>query len=305
MNVQNMKRDISGILLLDKPLEISSNSALQKVKRLFSATKAGHTGSLDPLASGMLPICFGEAAKFSQHLLDADKHYSVIAQLGIKTSTADAEGEIISQRHVEDYPQELILATLEKYKGKIKQVPPMHSALKFQGKPLYQLARKGQTIERAAREVHIYKIDLIEINNDQLKLNVHCSKGTYIRTLIEDIGESLGCGAHVAFLRRNAIAHFNEQQMITFTQLQEAFEQEGFNKIDQYLLPINGMLIDYPTLSITEEMAFCLTRGQSINIQQQLIPGQMIQLLIDNKNFIGIGEVLEDNKIIPKRLIRT
>ncbi len=299
-----MKRDINGILLLDKPLEISSNAALQKAKRLFSAQKAGHTGSLDPLATGMLPICFGEATKFSQNLLDADKQYSVIAQLGIKTSTADAEGEIISQRPVENISPEKILLTLAQFTGKIMQVPPMHSALKFQGQPLYQLARKGQIIERAAREVQIYKINLIDIRHDQLILDVHCSKGTYIRTLIEDIGEILGCGAHVSFLRRTAVASFRVEQMITLEQLQEEFIKGGLAEIDKYLLPINSMLHNYPTLSITDEMAFSLKRGQVINFKTKLNSGQKVQLLINCEQFIGIGEVLENDQVIAKRLIQ-
>jgi tRNA pseudouridine55 synthase len=298
-----LKREINGILLLDKPLEISSNAALQKAKRLFSATKAGHTGSLDPLASGMLPICFGEATKFSQHLLDADKHYSVVAQLGIKTSTADAEGEIISQRPVENYSEELILTTLAKFIGQINQVPPMYSALKFQGQPLYQLARKGQTIERAARVVQIYSINLMEIKHNQLILDVHCSKGTYIRTLIEDIGEVLGCGAHVSFLRRTSVASFRVEQMITLDQLQEEFIKGDLAEIDKYLLPITALLENIPVLSITDNMAFCLQRGQIIAINSEFHVGQIVQLLINSKQFIGIGEVREDKQVVSKRLI--
>ncbi len=298
-----MKREINGILLLDKPLEISSHKALQKIKYLYAATKAGHTGSLDPLASGMLPICLGEATKFSQYLLDADKHYSVIAKLGIKTSTGDAEGEIISQRTVGNISQEKVLKIINQFTGTISQIPPMYSAIKIQGKPLYQLARKGQTIDRAAREVQIFKIELIEINNDQLKLNVHCSKGTYIRTLVEDIGEALKCGAHVAFLRRTAIAHFKEHQIIPLNQLQEIFEQEGFNKIDQYLLPMNAMLDDYPILSITEEMAERLWQGKVI-INDHFMQGELVQLCIHGEQFIGMGEVVAEDNVIAKRLCR-
>lgn len=298
-----MKRDINGILLLDKPLEISSNKALQKIKHLYTATKAGHTGSLDPLASGMLPICLGEATKFSQYLLDADKHYSVIAKLGIKTSTGDAEGEIISQRTVANISQEKVLQIINQFTGTISQIPPMHSAIKIQGKPLYQLARKGQTIDRAAREVQIFKIDFIEMNNDQVTLNVYCSKGTYIRTLVEDIGEALGCGAHVTFLRRTAIAHFKEQQMISLNQLQREFEQEGFNKIDQYLLPINAMLDDYPKLLITEDMAIRLWQGKNI-INDRFKQGEVIQLFIKDEQFIGMGAVVAEGNIIAKRLCR-
>lgn len=299
-----MKRQINGILLLDKPLSISSNAALQKAKRLYSAEKAGHTGSLDPLASGMLPLCFGEATKFSQYLLDADKHYSVVAQLGIKTATADAEGEVISQRPVGDYSREKILATLAQFTGNILQIPPMHSALKFQGQPLYQLARKGKTIERAAREVHIYHIDLIDIKPDQIQLNVHCSKGTYIRTLVEDIGEALDCGAHVAVLRRTGIASFVSNQMITLDQLQDAFEQGGHESIDHYLLPSNEMLHGHPVLIVTDEMAFCLRRGQAINPGHQYLPGQIIQLLINGEIFMGIGEVSTEGTVIPRRLTK-
>lgn len=298
-----MKRNIDGILLLDKSLEISSNKALQQIKHLYAAKKAGHTGSLDPLASGMLPICLGEATKFSQYLLDADKHYSVTAQLGIKTTTGDAEGEIISQKPVNNFSQEFIVNILAQFIGEISQIPPMHSAIKINGQPLYQLARKGKTIDRASRTVQIYKIDLIEFNKDQFTLNVYCSKGTYIRTLIEDIGEKLGCGAHVTFLRRTGIAYFQAEQMITFQQLQEVFQQENYAAIDKYLLPINAMLNEYPILSISEEMAFKLYRGQEIAINENVSPGQIMQLIINNKKFIGLGEIMPDNKLISKRLI--
>src|SRR3990167_10000985 len=206
--------DINGILLLDKPLGLSSNSALQKVKNLFQAKKAGHTGSLDPLATGLLPICFGEATKFSQYWLDSDKTYRVRAKLGVRTTTSDAEGDIVFQSEVPHFT----LADIEKqmaiFRGDIQQVPSMYSALKHEGQPLYKLARRGIEIERPARPITIYRFDLLRYANEALEMEVHCSKGTYIRTLIDDLGQALGVGAHVIALHRIQVGLFTASRMV-------------------------------------------------------------------------------------------
>lgn len=214
LQVKRIKRDISGVILLDKPLGFSSNQALQKIKYLLQAEKAGHTGSLDPLASGLLPLCFGEATKFSHYLLDADKSYRALVQLGATTTTGDAEGEVLVS-HPVDVTEAKVKKVLNDFIGDIKQTPPMYSALKHQGKALYEYARDGVDIERAARDVTIYQIDFHGFQNHQLDITVACSKGTYIRTLAEDIGAALGCGAHLAGLRRLTAGHFKLEDAIT------------------------------------------------------------------------------------------
>ncbi len=212
-------RDVNGILLLDKPSGITSNDALQQVKRLYFAKKAGHTGSLDPLASGVLPICMGEATKVSAFLLDADKRYQVRCQLGVRTATADAEGEVLETRPVGNYSEQQLEAVLDGFRGSIEQVPPMYSALKHEGQRLYKLARQGVEVEREARTVEIYQLTLTGRGPDWIDIAVHCSKGTYVRTLAEDIGDRLGCGAHVSALRRTAVGPYSETGLVTLEQL--------------------------------------------------------------------------------------
>ena len=213
-------RNISGILLLDKPLNLTSNAALQRVKRLYKADKAGHTGSLDPLATGLLPICLGAATKASAFLLDADKRYLTTVKLGEKTTTADAEGEIIETRAVEGVTQESVTAVLQQFIGEIEQLPPMYSAVKHKGERLYKLAREGKEVERKTRRITIYSIDLVSLHDDLLELDIHCSKGTYVRTLAEDIGEELGCGGHVAALRRTLVGPYDDSGMVSLALLQ-------------------------------------------------------------------------------------
>ena len=205
-------RDINGVLLLDKHQGLSSNDVLQKVKRIYNANKAGHTGALDPLATGMLPICLGESTKFSQFLLDADKRYRVIARLGQRTNTSDADGEVVQERPVE-FSQEQLDAALEQFRGDSQQVPSMYSALKYQGKPLYEYARQGIEVPREARDITVYELQFIRWENDELELEIHCSKGTYIRTIIDDLGEVLGCGAHVIYLRRVQVSNYPSERM--------------------------------------------------------------------------------------------
>ncbi|HEU0283290.1 MAG TPA: tRNA pseudouridine(55) synthase TruB, partial [Gallionella sp.] len=238
-------RPLDGVLLFDKPLELSSNTALQKIRRLFQAEKAGHTGTLDPLATGLLPICFGEATKFSNALLDADKTYRALLRLGQTTSTGDAEGEIIAG-HAVEAGQADVDAALAKFRGEIQQLPPMHSALKHQGKPLYEYIRKGETIERELRSVVIYELVLHRFSGNEMDITVRCSKGTYIRTLAEDIGAALGCGAHLIGLRRTAIAHFDLRDACTLEQLEAMNEAER----DARVLSVEALMPDMPRLQL-------------------------------------------------------
>ncbi len=295
-------KKIDGILLLDKPLFITSNGALQRVKRLFGAKKAGHTGSLDPLATGMLPICFGEATKFSQYLLESDKCYQVEAKLGVKTRTGDAEGEIIATKPVMALTREKIETVLRQFEGLIQQIPPMYSALKVQGKPLYELARQGIEIPREARAVHIYRLELIDFQADKLQLEVQCSKGTYVRTLVEDIGELLGCGAHVSALRRSVVLPYNEIKMYTLDALEEAHKQFGMDALTQYLLPIETSVQSLPPIKLSNTAAFYMKTGQPVMIPH--FPAQgLVRIFSHQDEFMGVGEILEDGRVAPRRLV--
>jgi tRNA pseudouridine55 synthase len=244
------KHSIDGILLLDKAINITSNTALQDTKKLYHAKKAGHTGSLDPLASGMLPICFGQATKFSQFLLEADKSYHVTAKLGISTSTGDSEGSIIEEHPVTNINVQQITATLKKYTGEIEQIPSMYSAIKHNGQPLYKLARQGIEIERQPRKITIYQLNFLSYADGNLILSVECSKGTYVRTLVEDIGRDLGCGAHVTALRRLKVGQYLEEQMYSFIQLKKISEDSGQNALDHLLLPIESIAINLPKVNL-------------------------------------------------------
>lgn len=293
-------RDIDGIVLLDKPQGMSSNHVLQQVKRYYQANKAGHTGALDPLATGMLPICLGEATKFSQHLLDADKCYLVTAKLGERTDTSDADGQVVEQRAVNvDLAQ--IMAALPHFTGKLQQVPTMFSALKHQGKPLYEYARAGITIEREARPITIFSLEFIEYQAPYLTLSVHCSKGTYIRTLIDDLGEYLGCGAHVTMLRRTKVANYPFVAMVTLERLAELAEQQQFAELDKLLLPLDTAITDLPKLTVTTEVAQKLSFGQRIKLEQLTEQG-LYTIYSEQGNFIGVAEVIRD-VLHPRRLV--
>lgn len=296
-------RDINGILLLDKPAGITSNAALQAIKRLMAARKAGHTGSLDPLASGMLPICLGEATKFSQFLLESDKRYHVIAQLGVKTTTGDAEGEIVTQLSVPEFSEQQIATVLDQFRGAIDQIPSMFSALKHQGRPLYELARQGITIDRPARTVQIHELTLVSRTADTLTLDVACSKGTYIRTLVEDIGEALGCGAHVANLRRLTVGPFLATQMITLDEVATLIEKTGPTTVDDRLLPTDSAVQDWPTVILSEASMYYLGRGQPIIVPRAPANG-WVRLVRQNGDFLGVGEILEDGRVAPRRLVQ-
>ena len=293
-----IRNQINGIFLIDKPQGLTSNGILQKVKFLFCAKSAGHTGSLDPLATGLLPICFGEATKFSQYLLDSDKTYAVIAQLGVRTTTSDREGEIVSERMVPDFSQKDLEKALDSFRGKIQQVPSMFSALKYQGKPLYFYARQGITIDRPARGIEIYHCDLLDYASHQLQLKIHWSKGTYIRTLVDDLGELLGCGAHVAELRRTQVGRFTENQMISFEKLSSFTEQERMAQ----LLPMESALQDLPRVFISAATGSFVRKGQAVLVPKA--PSKGLVCIMEENQFLGVGQVLSDGKIAPKRLVR-
>ncbi|MDH4580480.1 tRNA pseudouridine(55) synthase TruB [Pseudomonas sp. BN415] len=301
--VKRIRRNISGVLILDKPRGMSSNAALQKVRWLLNAEKAGHTGSLDPLATGVLPLCFGEATKFSQYLLDADKGYETLAQLGVTTSTGDAEGEVIERREV-TVGRGDIEAQLPRFRGEIKQIPPMYSALKKDGQPLYKLARAGEVVEREARSVTIARLDLLACENSQARLAVACSKGTYIRTLVEDLGQALGCGAHVAELRRTQAGPFGLDQAISLETLEKAHAEGGNEALDQFLLPVDSGLEHWPLIQLTEHSAYYWLHGQPVRAPEAPKFG-MMRVQDHTGRFIGIGEVSDDGRVAPRRLIRS
>ena len=295
-------RDIHGVFLLDKPQGMSSNDIMQKVKRIFQANKAGHTGALDPLATGMLPICLGEATKFSQFLLDADKRYLVTAKLGERTDTSDAEGQIVETRDVNVKTSE-ILTALEPFLGDILQVPTMFSALKHNGKPLYEYARQGITVEREARPITIFELNFIEYNAPYLTLEVHCSKGTYIRTLVDDLGEVLGCGAHVTMLRRTAVADYPTEKMLDWNALQSLAAQQDLSLLDTLLLPMDTAVAKLPTLTLNESQAQSIGFGQRIKFDNlNRLQGQ-VRLFSHENRFLGVAVIDENNVIRPQRLV--
>ena len=295
-------RDIHGVFLLDKPQGMSSNDIMQKVKRIFQANKAGHTGALDPLATGMLPICLGEATKFSQFLLDADKRYLVTAKLGERTDTSDAEGQIVETRDVKLKTPE-ILTALEQFRGNILQVPTMFSALKHNGKPLYEYARQGITVEREARPITIFELNFIEYNAPYLTLEVHCSKGTYIRTLVDDLGEVLGCGAHVTMLRRTAVADYPTEKMLDWHALQSLTEQQDLALLDALLLPMDTAVAKLPALTLNESQTQGIGFGQRIKFDNpNRLQGQ-VRLFSHENRFLGVAVIDENNVIRPQRLV--
>ena len=295
-------RDVDGILLLDKPVGFSSNKALQNVRYLFEANKAGHTGSLDPLASGLLPICFGEATKFSNYLLDASKSYRACCQFGKTTSTGDTEGDIISVSPVQVDAGD-IQRVLARLTGKVDQIPPMYSAVKHKGQRLYKLARQGKVIDRSPRQIKIYSLEMISFSDNTLEFDVHCSKGTYIRTLAEDIGKALGCGAFLAKLERTGVHPFWENVCYSLDQLRDIAEQ-GLDSLDRCLLPVNSALADLPEFILDSLTVSYLKQGRAVQTNSAIRPG-LLNLVGENGQFIGIGEVDSDGSISPKRLMNT
>jgi tRNA pseudouridine55 synthase len=292
-------RDVHGILLFNKPVGISSNRALQRVKHLFQARKAGHTGSLDQIASGLLPICLGEATKLSGFLLDADKHYQAEFTFGVTTTTGDAEGEIQQIRPTDNIDRLKIDKVIASFTGPIQQVPPMHSAIKHQGQPLYKLARQGKVVQRQARTVTIYTITVGSFIENRLAVEVHCSKGTYIRTLAEDIGEVLGCGAHVSTLHRIGVGDYWD--MIDFETLQHHAEQ-GVDALDKLLIPMHTALLHWPEVKLTAELTYYVRQGQAVQVPKTPTSG-WVKLFADDERFLGIGQILDDGRIAPRRLV--
>ncbi|MES2771034.1 MAG: tRNA pseudouridine(55) synthase TruB [Pseudomonadota bacterium] len=301
MTTKRCWQRVDGVILLDKPLGLSSNAALQSARRLFSAAKAGHTGTLDPLASGLLPLCFGEATKFSADLLDADKSYEAELLFGITTDTADAEGKILQQRPVE-FTHEQLTRVLEQFKGLISQIPPMYSALKRDGKPLYELARQGIELERAARSVSIHSLELISTAENRCRLRVRCSKGTYIRTLAQDIGEQLACGAHLSALRRTAVGSLDVAQAISLEQLAALTEHERQARLQAP----DSLLQSLPALYLDSVDGKRFSQGNRIPGQLQAGRYRVYQQNESSKpHLLGLGSVQHDGELQPKRLVRT
>jgi tRNA pseudouridine55 synthase len=297
-----VRRNINGILLLDKPTNMTSNGALQRVKRLFTAKKAGHTGSLDPIATGMLPLCFGEATKFSQYLLDSDKTYYVTAKLGVTTTTGDSEGSVVATTPVENVTAERISNVMQRFIGDSQQIPPMFSAIKHEGKPLYELARKGIEIERKPRAIHIFSLVLDAINGDEMTFTVHCSKGTYVRTLVEDICRELDCGAHVIALRRVYVSPYRHISMVTLAELEAMAQNNGFQQLTSCLLPVESSVEAYPAITLSTASAFYMRTGQPVRAN---FPSgaTLVRLLAEDGKFIGMGEVMSDGRVKPHRLV--
>ena len=294
-------RNISGIVVLDKANGLSSNAALQEVKRLYEANKAGHAGSLDPLATGVLPVCLGEATKVSQFLLDSDKCYRARIKLGIRTDTGDSEGSIIERNEGISVSRKAIERALTKFKGEVEQVPPMHSAIKMNGVPLYKLARKGISVEREPRLVTLYQVCLLEFVNSELELEISCSKGTYIRTIADDLGQELGCGAHVIELRRTQAGVFTEKDSISSEELALEKENRGLDKIDQFLIPMDRAIQDLPEVNLPSITASHVKNGQAVLVRH--LPKNGLVRMYEDEQFIGIGSIDDDGKVAPKRLI--
>ncbi len=307
MGKKRRGRALDGILVLDKPAGVSSNGALQTAKSLYFAAKAGHTGSLDPLATGVLPLCFGEATKFSQFLLDSDKTYSTTIVLGVATNSGDAEGEVISESDASQITCEQIEAALPAFRGLISQVPSMFSAIKVNGQPLYKLARQGKVIERKARQVTIHQLDLIDFRpgiNAEVDLQISCSKGTYIRSIAEDLGESLGCGGHVSVLRRTVVGPYSIDESVSLDTLQALRDDKDFSAMDDLLQPLSSALGHLPEVALTESAGFYMRQGQPVQVPHMPTEG-MVRISLESGDFLGVGEILDDGRVTPRRLITT
>lgn len=298
-------RSLNGLLLLDKPIGLTSNRALQEVKKLLNAKKAGHTGSLDPLATGLLPICLGEATKYSHWLLDSDKSYETTAKLGVITDSGDAEGKVIEQRELGVITEEQILGVIEKFRGEQLQVPPMYSALKKAGKPLYELARQGLEVERKPRPITVFELELRQFCGDELQLSTRVTKGTYIRSLVEDIGKALGCGAHVKTLRRTAVGDFSHDKMISLEALKKKLALGGEGALDEILLPVDALLSSLPRLELSEKEAHDVHRGKRVIINElsKDLKTRDVRLYNHEQVFIGVGILDETGVLKAKRLM--
>lgn len=300
MGKKRKGRNVHGILVLDKPDGASSNHCLQRVKRLLDAAKAGHTGSLDPLATGVLPLCFGEATKVSQFLLDADKSYRTTVRLGVKTASGDSESETISTSDKQVTLEE-VEKCLESFRGEITQVPPMYSALKHQGVPLYKLARKGKRVERKARVVRVDRLELLDFRGDEIDLEIDCSKGTYIRAIADDLGDILGCGGHVVMLRRLQSGPFSEAQAVNMEALEKAAEAGSPELLDNYLHPTDLAVENLEKVNLPSGTADFIRHGQAIIARGLPVSGEV--RLYDDGDFFGIGKILDDGRVAPVRLM--
>lgn len=295
-------RPVNGLLVLDKPSGISSNQALQQARKLFRAQKAGHTGSLDPLATGVLPLCFGESTKFSQYLLDSDKVYLVTAELGVSTDSGDSDGVVIDRKPVPEWSVEDIENALVPFRGTIEQVPSMFSALKHKGQPLYKLAREGKTVERKPRAVTIHQLALLRWESPRLTLEVCASKGTYMRSLVEDLGRALGVGGHIRGLRRVQAGPYALHQSVTLEQLEAVADDSGYAGLEHLLQPTGSAVYSWPRALLSDEAAQKLMQGQAVSALEAPNAG-WVQILRDPASFLGVGEVLADGRVAPRRLI--
>ena len=304
MSRRRKGRNVNGILVIDKPMGVTSNGILQQVKRLYGAAKAGHTGALDPLATGVLPLCFGEATKFSQMMLDSDKAYITTARLGIRTETGDSEGAVVEEKPVPALTEADVEAVLARFRGPIEQVPSMYSALKHQGRPLYEYAREGIEIERPARPVTIHELTLLAVRENELDLAVSCTKGTYIRSLVEDIGDALGCSAHVSALRRTMASGYTLEAAHDVGTL-EAMRERG-ESLDGLLLPPDSALTMFPELHLSGPSLVSILNGQPVRMTDQSLEG--LVRLYGNRGFVGLAEALPEDggiQLVPRRLVKS
>ena len=302
-------RPIDGVILIDKPAGITSNDTLQKVKRIYFAEKAGHTGALDPLATGMLPLCFGEATKFSQFLLDSDKRYRVVAKLGERTNTSDSDGEVVETRAV-NVERDQLEACIDSFRGTTDQIPSMYSALKYQGRKLYEYAREGISIPRESRKITVYSVELLRFDNNEVEMELHVSKGTYIRTIVDDLGEKLGCGAHVTYLRRTGVSNFPYERMVTIEQLQALLDQaiadevEPGTVLNALLLPTDTAVQDLPEVNITAEAAVHVLHGNPVAAEVVPAEGTLVRITVaEAAEFIGVGTIDAKGMLAPKRVM--
>ena len=295
-------RDVNGVIVLDKPAGMSSSDAVQHVKRRFAARKVGHTGSLDPLATGVLPLCLGDATKFSQYLLNSDKRYLADIRMGVATDSGDADGQVLAERPVAGVDLKRVDAALDAFRGQIEQVPSMFSAVKHQGKPLYKLARQGIEVEREARPVSIYHNRIVALEGTLLTLDIHCSKGTYVRTIAHDLGEALGCGAHVEALRRTQAGPYGEDDLATMGEIDAARDE---HRLDELLRPVSSTVGQWPQVSLAGAPAFYLKQGQPVLVPHAPTAGwvRLVEGTDDEGTFIGVGEILDDGRVAPRRLI--
>ena len=295
-------RDVSGVIVLDKPPGMSSSDAVQRVKRLFAARKVGHTGALDPLATGVLPLCLGEATKFSQYLLDSDKRYRTQVRLGISTDSGDSDGQVLQERSTAGITRQRIDEALDAFRGAIEQVPSMFSAVKHQGRPLYKLARQGLEVEREARPVTIHANEILALEDDALTLDIHCSKGTYVRTIAHDLGEALGCGAHVCALRRTMAGPYTEADLTTLDAVAEASAER---RADSLLRPVESTVGQWPEVALEGSPAFYLRQGQPVIVAHAPTSGwvRLFERDGEGSRFLGVGEILDDGRVAPRRLV--